>query len=98
VLLFVLLHLVDFRFELRHHEEGEAPYAKAKAILSDPLSAIVYIVGSIALCYHLVHGFQSALQTLGFNHPKYTPSIKLLSYAFGAIIAIGFASFPLWVW
>lgn len=97
VLLFLILHLSDFRFELRHHA-GDTPYTKAVKILQDPLSAIVYVVGSIVLGYHVLHGFQSAFQTLGINHPKYTPLIRFLSFVFAIAVALGFGSFPLWAW
>jgi succinate dehydrogenase / fumarate reductase cytochrome b subunit len=97
VLLFLLLHLSDFRFELRSHG-GETPFDKAVSILRDPLSAIVYLLGSIVLGYHVLHGFQSAFQTLGLNHPKYTPIIKFLSILFAITVAAGFGSFPLWAW
>lgn len=97
VLLFLLLHLSDFRFSLRKHE-GDDPFTKAVSILHDPLSATVYLVGSLVLGYHVLHGFQSAFQTLGFNHPKYTPIIKFLSVVFAATVALGFGSFPLWAW
>lgn len=47
----------------------------------------LYLSGLVGLAYHLSHGFQSAFQTLGLNHKKYTPVIK----AIGMFIAIGFA-------
>lgn len=97
VLLFLVLHLSDFRFELRRHA-GDTPFTKAVAILHDPLSAIVYVVGSFVLGYHVFHGFQSAFQTLGINHPKYTPLIKAVSCLFATAVALGFGSFPLWAW
>jgi succinate dehydrogenase / fumarate reductase cytochrome b subunit len=97
ILLFLLLHLSDFRFELRSHE-GDTPFTKAVSILRDPLSAVVYLVGSLVLGFHVLHGFQSAFQTLGANHPKYTPFIRVLSYVFAVTIALGFGSFPLWAW
>lgn len=152
VLLFVLLHLADFRFELRgekidrHAAEFElaeakakldlsrdklnelsgstakeledaksqfrdakarvseaqvnlyraTPYAKAIRLLKDPITWIVYVVGSIVLGYHCLHGFQSAFQSLGLNHPKYTPLIKSLSVLFAVVVGAGFASFPIW--
>lgn len=95
VLLFLLLHLMDFRFELRNHVTGERPFDKAIRLLHDPLTFTVYIVGSLVLGYHVLHGFQSAFQTLGLRHPKYTPAIKRLSVAFALIVALGFASLPL---
>jgi succinate dehydrogenase / fumarate reductase cytochrome b subunit len=100
VLAFLLLHLVDFKFELRRHSEIEKalPFDKALVLLRDPLSALVYIVGSVVLGYHLLHGVQSAFQTLGINHPRYTPTIKFLSLVFAIVVAAGFASFPVWAW
>ena len=96
ILLFLILHLADFKFELRaEHVAGELPFDKAVRLLRDPLSFVVYIVGSLVLGYHVMHGFQSAFQTLGLNHPKYTPTIKKLSVVFALIVGLGFASFPL---
>jgi succinate dehydrogenase / fumarate reductase cytochrome b subunit len=45
---------------------------------------------------HLIHGFQSAFQTLGLNHPKYTPFIKILGWAFSIIVPLGFAAMPVY--
>jgi succinate dehydrogenase / fumarate reductase cytochrome b subunit len=100
VLVFLLVHLADFRFELRHGSEikDSEPFEKALVLLRDPISAIVYVAGSIVLGYHVLHGFQSAFQTLGINHPKYTPAIRFLSLVFAIIVAAGFASFPVWAW
>ncbi|MBK0402230.1 succinate dehydrogenase cytochrome b subunit [Adhaeribacter sp. BT258] len=56
----------------------------------------LYVISMIALAYHLVHGFQSAFQTLGLNHKKYTPAIKTLGYVFSVLVCLGFASMPLY--
>ncbi len=99
VLLFLLLHLSDFRFELRNPAVAElTPFNKAQVLLRDPLTTIVYIIGSCALGYHVSHGLQSALQTLGLNHPKYNGVLKTVSKGFGLLVALGFGSFPLWAW
>lgn len=99
VLLFLILHLSDFRFELRNPAVAElSPYEKARILLRDPLTAVVYIVGSCALGYHVLHGLQSSLQTLGFNHPKYQSAVKAVSTLFALVVALGFGSFPLWAW
>ena len=102
VLVFLLVHLSDFRGfgVLRHKAPMEDPssFVKALAILQDPISALVYIVGSFALGYHLLHGVESAFQTLGLNHPKYTPIVKFASLVFALIVALGFGSFPFWAW
>ncbi len=100
VLLFLILHLVDFKFELRYSDELKSlePFDKARLLLTDWVSFVVYIAGSAVLGYHVLHGFQSACQTLGINHPKYTPIIKFLSVVFAITVALGFGSFPLWAW
>lgn len=84
--------------EARSKELAPTPYDRAFAILKDPISALVYFVGSLVLGYHVCHGFESAFQTLGLNHPNYTPLIKTLSVVFGLTVAVGFGSFPFWAW
>ena len=37
-------------------------------------------------CWHLLHGFQSAFQTFGINHKRYTPVIKGIGVAYSVII------------
>lgn len=101
VLVFLLVHLSDFKFYGWRTEVtpgDHEPFVRALAILKDPISAIVYFVGSFVLGYHVLHGFESAFQTLGLNHPKYTPFIKSLSKVFAAAVALGFGGFPLWAW
>lgn len=56
-----------------------------------------YVLAMAALSFHLVHGFQSAFQTLGWNHSKYKPLINFLGiWVFSILIPIGFASMPLY--
>ena len=101
ILAFLLVHLSDFNlFDLRHDAgtKNPEPFVKALVILRDPISAIVYIVGSAFLGYHVLHGFQSAFQTLGVNHPKYTPIIRFFGFVLAITVAIGFGSFPFWAW
>lgn len=103
VLAFLILHLMDFRFEMRAASFYKAadgselePYDKAMSLLSSSnlITIVGYAVGSFFLGAHLAHGFQSAFQTLGINHPKYTPLIKTCGLIFAFVIGVGFASFP----
>ncbi|GIX05484.1 MAG: hypothetical protein KatS3mg114_1353 [Planctomycetaceae bacterium] len=100
VLGFLILHLIDMKFAARTDVDytGKGPYAVAIAVLSTPLSASVYMLGTVVLGFHLCHGFASAFQSLGLNHPKYTPLIKLVSWLFALVIAAGFFSLPLATW
>lgn len=49
----------------------------------------VIVMGFIA--FHLVHGVSSGFQSLGVNHPKYTPLIKKISMGFGVVVPAAFA-------
>jgi len=97
ILGFVLLHLADFRFHLRNPgPSDEEPFVKALRLLQDPVTATVYFLGSLLLGWHLWHGFQSAFQSLGLRHPKYTPLIYKFGVAIALLLGLGFASFPVW--
>lgn len=99
VLLFALVHISDFKFELGFGEglASASPYDKASVILSHSWRAGLYVAGSIMLGLHVAHGFQSAFQSLGLSHPRCNCCIRWCSAAFGWIVAIGFASFPV-IW
>ncbi len=100
VLGFVLLHLIDLRgaeLNLRGFNYGKTPFEGTVAVLSDPISRVVYTIGAIILGVHVSHGFSSAFQSIGLNHPKYMPLIKLAGQIFAFVIAIGFASIALFV-
>ena len=56
--------------------------------------AIFYIVAMAMLCLHLYHGLWSLFQSLGVNHPRYTPIIKKFAAAFAWFVAIGNISIP----
>ncbi|MES2836218.1 MAG: succinate dehydrogenase cytochrome b subunit [Bacteroidota bacterium] len=56
----------------------------------------LYTFSMFSLGYHLLHGFQSAFQTLGLNHKIYTPIIKKAGIGFSIIVPAVFAIIPLY--
>jgi succinate dehydrogenase / fumarate reductase cytochrome b subunit len=100
IMVFLLFHLTDFRFPEYvwgdQFENGTA-YDKALVILSYTSRKVIYALGSLFVGLHVVHGFRSAFQSLGVNHPKYNKVLQVTSIAFAIVVAIGFASFPLLV-
>ena len=96
ILIFLLKHLWDFRFHKEIFEE--APAEVVRTALNYPWTATVYLLGAAALGFHLFHAFASAFQTLGMNHPKYTPALTWIGRVLALIVALGFASFPLIFW
>jgi succinate dehydrogenase / fumarate reductase cytochrome b subunit len=97
VLAFVLLHLADLRFDLRFNAEGLSPAQTVLQVLRDPVSAMFYTIGPLLLGYHLFHGFQSSFQSMGIGGERFMKTIKIVGIVFAVVVAIGFASLPVWV-
>jgi succinate dehydrogenase / fumarate reductase, cytochrome b subunit len=71
-------------------------YAEMQTVFAENLPiVIIYIIGVISLAWHLLHGFQSAFQTFGWNHKRYTPITKAFGMAFSIIVPLIFALMPL---
>lgn len=102
VLGFLILHLIDLRIgteliNLRGFKYEGDHFDKTLLVLKNPLSRGIYVVGAIILGVHLSHGFASAFQSIGLNHPKYMRLIKVIGQIFAVVIAVGFASIALFV-
>ena len=108
IFLFLLLHFYQFYFiklgwvsapVLANipSPQDEHFYAIAKYLFAnDFVYSILYIVAFIILGIHLNHAFQSAFQTLGLNHSKYTPFIKALGTVYALFITIGYSIIPIY--
>lgn len=106
ILAFIFIHMGDFWYKMKFGDMGMVAsaslghevkdlFTRVNVAFDNPLIVVVYVIGQIVLALHLWHGFQSAFQTLGFNHPKYTPIIKGLGKIIAIVIPVGFAIIPL---
>lgn len=111
LLIFFILHLISFFLKARfgvdvnfgvdpskydHAWAGEfSMYDKAAWLFSIPWYSAIYILAMIVVMMHLLHGFQSAFQTLGLNHPKYTPLIKAIGYGYAVLVPAAFCVIPI---
>ncbi len=103
---FLFLHLKDFWWQYKHSDyqfEIDANgnrdlYALVVDKFSMTFTLISYLIGLVALSVHLIHGFQSAFQTLGLEHKKYTPIIKAVGVVFSIVVPLGFALMPLYIY
>lgn len=93
ILGYLLKHLYDFRFDGDFFDD---PDALVKSTLSSPGHATVYLVASLVLGLHLSHGFRSALQSLGINHPSWNPILVKIGMLVAFLFAAGFAAFPIY--
>jgi len=98
ILIFLVVHLGNFwiptKKALFAHEEHNT-YEGMKVVFSQWYFVAIYLLGVIALTYHLIHGFSSAFQSLGLTHKKYTPVIKFIGVAFSLIVCLAFALMPI---
>jgi succinate dehydrogenase / fumarate reductase, cytochrome b subunit len=96
ILFFLVIHVWDFRIGKMSANEGYSMAAMVKARLQTPVGAGIYGLSMIALGLHVSHAFGSAFHTLGLKHPRFNPVIGRLSVALAVLLALGFASFPIY--
>ena len=105
VFIFILIHMYQFWLKTKLGLLEDVTYGDVTVgNLYEPVYAaftnlgfvLFYLVCMFFIGLHLKHGFQSAFQTLGLNHKKYTPFIQFLGTAYAVLIPLGFAIIPLY--
>ena len=102
ILAFIVLHFGDFWIPelstkyvlgdmsgVLEGEEGYRYFTELQHKFVNPLRVGAYVVAFILLALHLLHGFQSAFQSIGFNN-KYTTLVKSLGKIYSIVIPLGF--------
>ena len=102
ILIFLVIHFIDFWIpelnvkylvgdtsglladgsDYRYFEELQHKFVPLWRV-------ILYCIGFIFLALHLLHGFNSAFQSVGGNN-KYTTSLKNVGKAYAVLIPLGF--------
>jgi len=104
VLLFLVMHMYQFYFIKLGFVEGamladghpDFYTVAVNLFTNDMVFSIIYIITFVALGFHLFHSFQSAFQTMGWNHPKYTPYVKTIGTIYSILVPFGFIIIPLY--
>jgi succinate dehydrogenase / fumarate reductase, cytochrome b subunit len=94
LLAFVILHLTNFHFV---DKSNTTIYQIVSKTFANPLNIVIYVTAMIIAAVHVSHGFWSAFQTIGANHPKYMPLIMALSVIFSLIVGFGFGLLPIYL-
>ena len=95
ILAFVIFHLINFSFV---NKTQRTIFEIVSSAFANPFYLVVYVLVMIVVALHIRHGFWSALQTIGTNHPKYMPAIMVLSVVASLIFGFGFGLLPIYVW
>ena len=103
IFVFLVIHLMNFYavklglVAVPACVEGKHDfYHMAINLFSQRLYSTIYVGFMIFLGFHLIHAFQSAFQTLGINHKKYSPAINVIGIIYSIVISAGFAIIPLY--
>lgn len=102
ILVYLLYHLAHFTLGTVHGEffaytdalGRHDIYRMVVESFQQPVIVIIYAVAMIVTGLHLNHAISSAFQTLGINHPKYTPIINAIGPALALLLVAGFLSVP----
>lgn len=102
ILAFIVLHFIDFWIPeintkyilgdmsgVLPGEEGYRYFEELQHKFVSPLRVGAYVVAFVLLALHLMHGFQSAFQSIGFNN-KYTKSVVAFGKWYSILIPLGF--------
>lgn len=107
ILIFLGIHLAQFWFQTHWGSDiTEVTYAGWDHPINDLYAlvaftytniwmVILYVVSMIFVGFHLWHGFESAFQTLGLNHKKWTPMVRFVGRGLSVLLAFGFAVIPI---
>jgi succinate dehydrogenase / fumarate reductase, cytochrome b subunit len=100
VMIFLVIHFFNFYFIKLGIVEGnpEDFYTTAHNLFSIPAYNIIYLTSFAVLGLHLYHAIWSATQTLGLNHPFWTPVVKALAVIYAIFIPSGFAVISISLW
>jgi succinate dehydrogenase / fumarate reductase cytochrome b subunit len=100
IFIFIVIHMKSFWYEMHW---GAIPldmngnkdlYEVTATAFKSPLYVLFYVFAMAALAFHLLHGFSSAFQSLGWNHPKYSPVVKTIGAGIAFLIPALFALIP----
>lgn len=96
--LFVVTHLLTFKFGT-YYETADGVrdlYRLQLEVFSSPLYVAFYLVAMGVIFFHLWHGLSSAAQSLGVDHPAWTPRVLVLGRVLSLLIAGGFFVLPIY--
>jgi succinate dehydrogenase / fumarate reductase cytochrome b subunit len=96
ILAFIVLHFIDFWFpEINHKyievlpEDPTRYFEELQHKFLSPFRVGAYVIAFVMLALHLLHGFQSAFQSMGMNN-KYSKCVKSFGKWYAILIPLLF--------
>jgi succinate dehydrogenase / fumarate reductase cytochrome b subunit len=94
ILLFVLIHLITFKFA---DHTNRTVYDIVDTAFSNAGYLLFYMFSMVVVAFHISHGLWSACQTLGLNHVKYMPAIQKFGLGFSVAVGVIFGLIPIFM-
>ncbi len=89
------VHEMDYKYVSAKPEDPTRYYAETVHKFEPMWRTVLYVISFVLLAMHLLHGFASSFQSMGFNN-KYTPAIKTFTKIYAIAIPLGFIVIALW--
>jgi succinate dehydrogenase / fumarate reductase cytochrome b subunit len=104
LLIFLVMHFADFWYVYKFgitaldKDGNKNLYVIVVHAFQSWWYVLLYVASMFALGYHLLHGFKSAVRTLGLYHPRYAAYVQTFGKVYSYSITIGFSIIPLYVY
>lgn len=110
ILIFIIIHMVQFWAQMHFTDNvADVTYAGWDHPVKDLYTLVAstytnvwfvafYVISMVFISFHLLHGFESAFQTLGLNHEKWTPIVRFVGRTYSVLVPLGFAAIPLYMY
>lgn len=100
---FLVIHLKTFKYGPHYTTtvdgvEMRDLHKLVIEVFRQPGYVIGYVAVMILMGFHLRHAFWSAFQSLGVNHPRYSPLIYGLGIIIAVLLTVGFLGIPIWIY
>ncbi|MBO4965715.1 MAG: succinate dehydrogenase cytochrome b subunit [Muribaculaceae bacterium] len=100
ILAFLIVHLIQFWAKMQLVEvlgcESQIPPVAGTLFIQEafaqPWTPVVYIIGFIALWFHMNHGFWSMFQSVGWDNTTWIPRLKKISCWWVSIVILLFVA------
>lgn len=105
ILAFLVVHLMQFWYKMQYQEiigshasiDGTVAPAEfgtlfLQAAFAEVWTPIVYIIGFVALWFHMTHGFWSMFQSIGWNNTVWFNRLKCISCWWTSIVVLLFVA------
>ena len=99
LLVFIVIHVKAFRYgtEYEWPAGGRDLYRLEMENFASPLTMWFYVLSMLVVGSHLWHGVSSSLQSLGLDHPRWTPRVLVAGKIAAVLIAGAFIVIAIWV-